>query len=358
MIQNVTDDKIQWKCLESKIESQRIHYGRFAIAPLKTGQANTLGITLRRTLLSDLDGICITSVKIDNIKHEYCTLTGVRESIQDILLNLKEIVFKGVCDKTQKGFIFVKGPKKITASDIQIEPCIQILDSNQIIAHLTEPIDFKVELTIEKSMGFRLQNATQISKDCFSIDAIFMPIRNVNYSIHPVEKTGDWKSELLILEIWTNGSITPKEAFHQASEKIMNIFLSLSNLSNNQIQEKNTKNFEEKEQSILQNIDGFKQDTETKVQESLGWKKISIHQLELSARAYNCLKNEKISTLFDLLNYSQEDLLKIKNFGKRSFEQVLNALEKHFDIKLSRDSSKKFYEQLKNLEFINNKDIS
>jgi DNA-directed RNA polymerase subunit alpha len=360
MIQNVTDDKIQWKCLESKIESQRIHYGRFAIAPLKTGQANTLGIILRRTLLSDLDGICITCVKIDNIKHEYCTLTGVRESIQDILLNLKEIVLKGVCDKIQKGFIFVKGPKKITASDIQIEPCIQIIDSNQIIAHVTEPIDFKAELTIEKSTGFRLQNATQISKGSFSIDAIFMPIRNVNYSIHPVEKAGDWKSELLILEIWTNGSITPKEAFHKASEKIMNIFLSLSNLSDNRIQEKHTESFilEEKEQFIFKNIHEFKKDRESKVKENLSWKKISIHQLELSARAYNCLKNEKISTLFDLLNYSQEDLLKIRNFGKRSFEQVANALEKYFDIELSRDSSQKFYEQFPNLELINNKDIS
>nr|QXT44771.1 RNA polymerase alpha subunit [Nitellopsis obtusa] len=360
MIQNTSDNKIQWKCLESKIESQRVYYGRFAIAPLKTGQANTLGITLRRTLLSDLDGICITSVKFDNIKHEYCTLIGVRESVQDILLNLKEIVFKGICEKIEKGFILVKGPKKITAADIQINPSIQIVDTNQIIAHLTEPVYLKAELTIEKSTGVRLQNETQIPEGFFSMDAIFMPIRNVNYSIHPIEKKGHWKNELLILEIWTNGSITPKEAFHQACKKLLKTFLSLSNLSDNKLEEKTTNHFivQQKEKFIFNNIKELEKSTETTVRENLAWKQNPINQLELSARAYNCLKSEKISTIFDLLNYSQEDLLKIKNFGKRSCEQVINALEKYFDIELSRNSSQKFWEQLKNIELIKNSSIS
>jgi DNA-directed RNA polymerase subunit alpha len=352
MIQHVTnncDEIIKWKCLESKIESQRVHYGRFVIAPLHRGQANTLGVILRRTLLADLEGICITSVKFENIKHEYCTLIGIRESVQDILLNLKEIVFQGSINRSQKGSICVKGPKKVTTADITIDSCIQIVDTSQIIAHLTESIDLKIEFIIEKNRGYRLQDETKLPQGVFSVDAIFMPIRNVNYSIHPIEQRGNWKNELLILEIWTNRSITPKEAFHQASKKLLDIFLSLSNLSNSKFEEKDTTDFitRESKEFSLKECHKSKSILENRIIDDLAYKDILINQLELSARAYNCLKSVQINTLFDLLNLSQEDLLKIKNFGKRSAEQVINALEKYLNIKFSTKISGTFLKELK-----------
>nr|YP_010933227.1 RNA polymerase alpha subunit [Nitella hyalina]APP89432.1 RNA polymerase alpha subunit [Nitella hyalina]WKT08439.1 RNA polymerase alpha subunit [Nitella hyalina] len=352
MIQYITencDQIIQWKCLESKIESQRIHYGRFAIAPLNRGQANTLGVTLRRTLLADLEGISITSVKFENIKHEYSTLIGIRESVQDILLNLKEIVFQGIPKKTQKGFIFVKGPKKITTADIRTDPCIQVIDSNQIIAHLTESIDFRIELTIEKSCGYRLQDERELPQGVFSVDAVFMPVRNVNYSIHPIEQRGDLKKELLVLEIWTNGSITPKEALYQTSQKLLNIFLSLAKFSESKLEVKDKVNFfaRKKEEIFLTQSYKSKISLKHEIPNDLPYKDILINKLELSARAYNCLKSAQVNTLFDLLNFSQEDLLKIKNFGKRSAQQVIDALEKYLNIKFSKKTSEKFWLQLK-----------
>nr|YP_009667928.1 RNA polymerase alpha subunit [Radula japonica]QCW58703.1 RNA polymerase alpha subunit [Radula japonica] len=320
---------LQWKCVESKMESKRLLYGRFSISSFQKGQANTVGIAMRRTLLNEIKGASITYVEMKKAKHEYSTIIGVQESIHDILINLKEIVFKSDSYEPQKAYISISGPKKVTATDIKSPSCIRIIDKTQYIATLTKSVSLDIELNIEKDRGYRIENLQKCKENSiFPIDAVFMPIRNVNYSVHSFEIEEKTK-EILFLEIWTDGSLTPKEAFYEASRNLIDLFIPLINSEKKDrilgIDKKN-----ESETPTVQFI-SFDMNNTTK---NIAFKHIFIDQLELPARAYNCLKRVNIHTIADLLNYSKEDLTKIKKFGKKSVEQVLEALKKHFSVNL------------------------
>ena len=179
----VSTQILQWRCIESRMESKRLLYGRFAISPFRKGQANTVGIAMRRALLNEIKGASITYAEIKTIKHEYSTMAGIQESIHDILINLKEIVLKSDSSEPQKAYISISGPKKVTARDIKGPSSIRVIDNTQYIATLTKAISLNIVLNIEKDCGYRIENLQKYQESIIPIDAVFITIRNLNYTI-------------------------------------------------------------------------------------------------------------------------------------------------------------------------------
>nr|YP_009694186.1 RNA polymerase alpha subunit [Christensenia aesculifolia]QEI60361.1 RNA polymerase alpha subunit [Christensenia aesculifolia] len=330
----VSAQTIQWRCIESKIESKRLHYGRFAISPFRKGQANTVGIAIRRSLLGEIEGTAITSVKFQNVIHEYSTIIGIKESINDILINLKEIVLRSDSYETQKAYISIIGPKDITAEDILLPPSVKAIDDSQHIATITKDIILDIEMEIQKDRGYRIQDFKEYKAREFFIDAVFMPIRKANYSVHSFGSNNNKFQEILFIEIWTDGSLTPKEALYEASRNLIDLFLPFLHTEEEEIISDRDEKIEPNENIILSK--SISTDIDRMAKE-VAFKHIFIDQLELPARAYNCLKKVDVHTISDLLKYSQDDLRKIKNFGKKSVDQVLEALQERFAINLPKN---------------------
>ena len=286
-------------------------------------------------MLGEIEGTCITRVKFEKVPHEYSTIKGIQESIHEILMNLKEIVLRsnvyGTCDAS----ICVRGPGYVTAQDIVLPPYVEIVDNTQHIANLTEPIDLRIGLQIERNRGYLIKTPQNFQDGSYPIDAVFMPVRNANHSIHSYGN-GNEKQEILFLEIWTNGSLTPKEALHEASRNLIDLFIPFlhmeeenSHLENNQHAVPSSPfTFHDKLAKLI------------KKKKEIALKSIFIDQSELPPRIYNCLKRSNIYTLLDLLNNSQEDLMKIEHFRIEDVKHILGILEmeKHFAIDLSKNT--------------------
>nr|QVL25247.1 RNA polymerase alpha subunit [Gmelina arborea]QVL25421.1 RNA polymerase alpha subunit [Gmelina philippensis] len=324
----VSTRTLQWKCVESRTDGKRLYYGRFILSPLMKGQADTIGIAMRRALLGEIEGTCITRVKSENVRHEYSTITGIQESAHEIIMNLKEIVLRsnlyGTCDAS----ICVRGPGYVTAQDIILPPYVEIVDNTQHIASLTEPISLCIGLEIEKNRGYLIKMPHNFQDGSYPIDAVFMPVRNVNHSIHSYGN-GNEKQEILFLEIWTNGSLTPKEALHQASRNLIDLFIPFLYKEEENLDNQHTV-------SLSPFTFHDKLDKGRKNNKKIALKSIFIDQSELSPRVYNCLKRSNIYTLLDLLNNSQEDLMKMEHFRLEDVKQILGVLEKHFAIDLPK----------------------
>nr|YP_010328382.1 RNA polymerase alpha subunit [Disporum viridescens]UJH20726.1 RNA polymerase alpha subunit [Disporum viridescens] len=316
---------LQWKCVESRVDSKRLYYGRFILSPLMKGQADTIGIAMRRALLGEIEGTCITRAKSEKVPHEYSTIVGIEESVHEILINLREIVLRshlyGVIDAS----ICVRGPRYVTAQDIILPSSVEIVDTTQHIAKLTEPIDLCIGLQIKRDRGYRMKSANNSPNGSYPIDAVSMPVRNANHSIHSYGN-GNEKQEILFLEIWTNGSLTPKEALYEASRNLIDLFIPFLHAEEEDIKFKENKNrltpspftFQDRLTNLKKNKKG------------IPLKCIFIDQLELPPRTYNCLKRSNIHTLLDLLSNSQEDLMKIEYFPIEDVKQILDTLRKHF----------------------------
>ncbi|XP_068664491.1 DNA-directed RNA polymerase subunit alpha-like, partial [Aristolochia californica] len=220
----VSTRTLRWKCVESRVDSKRLHYARFMLFPLMKGQADMIGIAMRRALLGEIEGACITRAKSDKVPHEYSMIAGIEESVHEIFMNLKEIVLRSNLYGTLDASICVRGPRYVTAQDIISPPSVEIVDTTQHIASLTEPIDLCIELKIERNRGYRMKTPSNYQDGSYPMDAVFMPVRNVNHSIHSYGN-GNEKQEILFLEIWTNGSLTPKEALHEASRNLIDLFI-------------------------------------------------------------------------------------------------------------------------------------
>nr|YP_010848453.1 RNA polymerase alpha subunit [Bousigonia angustifolia]WEV93104.1 RNA polymerase alpha subunit [Bousigonia angustifolia] len=326
----VSPRTLQWKCVESRTDSKRLYYGRFILSPLMKGQADTIGIAMRRALLGEIEGTCIARVKFEKVPHEYSTIKGIQESIHEILMNLKEIVLRsnlyGTCDAS----ICVRGPGYVTAQDIVLPPYVEIVDNTQHIASLTEPVDLCIGLQIERNRGYLIKTPQNFQNGSYPIDAVFMPVRNANHSIHSY---GNEKQEILFLEIWTNGSLTPKEALREASRNLIDLFIPFLHM------EEANFHFENKQHTVPLSPFTFHEKLAKliKKKKEIGLKSIFIDQSELPPRVYNCLKRSNIYTLLDLLNNSQEDLMKIEHFRIEDVKQILVVLEKHLAIFLSKN---------------------
>nr|QVD46046.1 RNA polymerase alpha subunit [Primula dumicola]QVD46129.1 RNA polymerase alpha subunit [Primula dumicola]UXN45485.1 RNA polymerase alpha subunit [Primula dumicola]UXN45566.1 RNA polymerase alpha subunit [Primula dumicola]UXN45649.1 RNA polymerase alpha subunit [Primula dumicola] len=328
----VSTRTLQWKCVELRTDSKRLYYGRFLLSPLMKGQADTIGIAMRRALLGEIEGTCITRAKSEKIPHEYSTIVGIQESVHEILMNLKEIVLRsnlyGTCDAS----ICAKGPGYVTAQDIISPPYVEIVDNTQHIASLTDPIDFSIGLQIERNRGYRIKSEKHFQDGSYPIDAVFMPVRNANHSIHSYGN-GNEKQEILFLEIWTNGSLTPKEALHEASRNLIDLFIPFFHT------EEETLNLDDNKHKVTLPLFTF-HDKLVKLKKNkkkIALKYIFIDQLKLPPRIYNCLKRSNIYTLLDLLNNTQEDLMKMEHFRIEDVKQILGILEKQFEMDLLKN---------------------
>nr|YP_010161730.1 RNA polymerase alpha subunit [Pachira macrocarpa]QRI59373.1 RNA polymerase alpha subunit [Pachira macrocarpa] len=319
----VSTRTLQWKCVESRTDSKRLYYGRFILSPLMKGQADTIGIAMRRALLGEIEGTCITRAKSEKIPHEYSTLVGIQESVPEILMNLKEIVLRSNLYGTRNAFICAKGPGYVTAQDIILPPSVEIVDNTQHIASLTEPIDLCIGLQIERNRGYVIKTPKNFHDGSYPIDAVFMPVRNANHSIHCYGNDNE-KQEILFLEIWTNGSLTPKEALHEASRNLIDLFIPFLHA------EEENLHLENNQHNVTLPFFPFHNRLAKlrKKKKEISLKYIFIDQSELPPRIYNCLKKSNIHTLSDLLNNSQEDLMKIEHFRIEDVKQILGILEK------------------------------
>nr|YP_010910191.1 RNA polymerase alpha subunit [Tillandsia jaguactalensis]WIL86381.1 RNA polymerase alpha subunit [Tillandsia jaguactalensis] len=323
---------LQWKCVESRVDSKRLYYGRFILSPLMKGQADTIGIAMRRALLGEIEGTCITRAKSKKVPHEYSTIVGIEESVHEILQNLKEIVLRSNLYGVRDASICVRGPRYVTAQDIILPPSVEIVDTTQHIANLTEPIDLCIGLQIKRDRGYRMEPINDSQDVSYPIDAVFMPVRNANHSIHSYGN-GNEKQEILFLEIWTNGSLTPKEALYEASRNLIDLFIPFLYAEEEDI------NFEENKNRFTLPFLTF-QDRLTNLKKNkkgIPLNCIFIDQLELPSRTYNCLKRSNIHTLLDLLSNSQEDLMRIEYFRMEDVKQILDTLQKHFAIDLPKN---------------------
>lgn len=339
---NLRESYPVWK-IGSQVHStteECLDYMLFIASPLLTGQATTVGVAMRRTLLESIQGTAITAATIYGAAHEYSTLEGIEESVHDILINFKQVIIKNKIkefDDLQKSVFTITGPQKVTAADITLPENMIVCNPSHHIATITKPIRFEVELIINTGRGYLIQNGNQVQEGYFPVDALFNPIRNVNFSIHSLAQ----KKEALILEIWTNGAITPIDALRKASENLIHLFLPPFGLTDytyiNSIDTKNSNiNIKKKKEKLEFKIIDQPEVASIVQEQFVEHVKTPIELLELSTRPFKCLKNANISTINDLLKLSQQDLLKISNMGPNSLKQILEALDKRFGICLSK----------------------
>jgi DNA-directed RNA polymerase subunit alpha len=313
-------DNISIKCLKSeKIESGACH-GQFLINSLRPGQGITIGNQLRRVLLGDLSGIAISAVRIAGVSHEFSTIPGVREDILEILLNLKGIVFKSNTENVQFGRLKIQGPAVITADLIQLPSNLEIVNPNHYITTISTSNILEIEFKFEYGNGYRLASQTFLEEtdNYLQLDTIFMPVQKVDFKIENIYDNSNNISERVFLDIWTNGSISPNEALKSASQVIIDLFTSLIHNKNESESES------ESERNPLE--------VKTRSITIEPYTNIAIEELQLSVRAYNCLKKAQIDTVGDLLQYSPEKLQELKNFGRKSADEVFSTLKNKLGI--------------------------
>ena len=302
-------NNISIKCLKSeRIESGACH-GQFLITSLKPGQGITIGNQLRRILLNDLGGTAISAVRIAGISHEFSTIPGVREDILEILLNLKGIILKSTDKTPQFGRLKIQGPTVVTADLIQLPTNLEIINPAHYIMTISTTNILEIELKFEYGTGYKLasQNFCEEDDNYLQLDTIFMPVQKVDFKIENVYDDTNNITERLFLDIWTNGSISPYEALKSAVQVTINLFnLLLINRDTNELDKLNPT-------SNVINIEPYTN--------------IAIEELHLSVRAYNCLKKAQINTVGDLLKYSPVKLQELKNFGRKSADEVFSTLK-------------------------------
>lgn len=305
---------ISIKCLKSEKTQAGACHGQFLVSSLKPGQGITIGNQLRRVLLGDLGGVAISAVRIAGVNHEFSTIPGLREDILEILLNLKGIVFKSDMTDISFGRLKVQGPNVVTADCIQLPPNLDIVNPNHYIATISTSNILEIEFKFEYGTGYRLASQTFLNDDnsYLQLDTIFMPVQKVDFKIENVYDNSNNVNERLFIDIWTNGSISPSEAFESAAKIIIDLFTLL--ISSKYINE----NKELKSQSEPVSIEPYTN--------------IAIEELQLSVRAYNCLKKAQINTVGDLLQYSPEKLQELKNFGRKSADEVFSTLKEKLGI--------------------------
>lgn len=309
----------QVQCLKSTTNKATEFYSKYSIGPFIKGQSTTIGNALRRVLLSNLPGLAITGVRISGIDHEFSTIPNVKEDVIDILLNLKQIILKGDITEPTLARLKVKESGIIVASEIELPSNITLVDPRQYIASLTKKGNLEMEILIARGQNYFTSEKldSKIPERFLAVDAVFMPVTKVNFFVETSRSSLSFELESLILEIWTNGSITPDEALTSSSEILENTFglLKVTNALS----------------APSAPIDSTVQEEKSEHLET-----IFIEELELSVRAYNCLKRANVHTLSDLLQYSAEDLLEFKNFGRKSADEVCENLKTRFDLDLQK----------------------
>ncbi len=286
-------------------------YGKFVVEPLERGFGNTLGNSLRRVLLSSLEGCAVTSIKIDGVLHEFSTIPGVKEDVTEIVLNMKSLVAKLAETSPKVVEIVAEGPCEVTAADIKCDNEVEILNPELHIATLGEGAKLNMEITIDKGRGYvpserNKQLAGNNVIGVLPIDSIYTPVLKVNYTVDNTRVGQITDYDKLTLDVWTNGVINAEEAVSLAAKVLtehLNLFVNLSDKASSAevMVEKDDKGKEK----ILE---------------------MTIEDLDLSVRSFNCLKRAGINTVEDLINKSEEDMMKVRNLGRKSLEEVIQKL--------------------------------
>ena len=292
--------------IDHQVSTDRSQTGVFLIGPLERGQATTLGNSLRRVLMGGLEGSAVTAVRIAGVNHEYATIPGVREDVLDILLNCKQISVDSRSQDLEIGRLVVTGPAEVKAKDIQFSSQVEVVDGDRPIATVHEGHNLELELHVERGIGYRpvdRRNEETSAIDLLQIDAVFMPITRVNFTIDETAVAeGGSTRERLKMELVTDGSTSPDDALAEAANQLIELFQPLATVS------------------MVEEI--------PEEPEPAAEAQIPLEELNLSVRAYNCLKRAQVNSVSDLMGFSYEDLLEIKNFGSKSADEVIEALER------------------------------
>jgi DNA-directed RNA polymerase subunit alpha len=300
-------EPLKIKCLENKTAADGSIYGKFVIEPLERGYGTTLGNSLRRVLLSSLDGSAVSAVRIEGITHEFTTIPGVIEDVIDVMLNLKGLVVKSYSNDPQYLHVDVQRSGPVSGHDISCPADVTIINPDWQLANLAEDGRLRMEITVERGRGYVAADSHSHYKqaiDVLPIDAVFMPVRRVSYNVEPTRVGESTDYDKLTIEVWTNGSIDATEAVSQAARQVIEHLLPIAELSGRP----------------MVPVAPTPAPTDAK------HNSISIEELELSVRAYNCLKRANINSLGELLKLSYDDLMNIKNFGKKSADEVIERL--------------------------------
>ncbi len=293
------------KCVEVDVDT---YYARFEVEPLERGFGITLGNSLRRILLSSLPGYAINTIKVSGVTHEFSTIPGVTEDVTDMILNLKQVCLKSDDMDEKKISIKAKGPCEVKAGDIITDSTISVVNEDLHIAYVDEGTVLEIEMTAVKGRGYTPgeRSKENSSIDVLPIDSIFTPVKKVNFEVNKTRVGQNADYDSLVMEIWTNGVIEPYQALSMAA-KILNehleMFIDLSEIA------KTMSIMSQKELSMKDKL------LET-----------AIEDLELSVRSYNCLKRAGIHTVADIVNKSEQDMIKVRNLGKKSLDEVINKI--------------------------------
>ncbi len=293
-----------------KVKLKDDFHGEFIIEPLERGFGHTLGNSIRRVLLSSIEGVGITQIMMDNTMHEFSTVEGMREDIIEFTANLKDIVFKLEGDDPVILKLDKKGPGEVTAGDISLPAEVEVVNPDSYICTLTKKGNIKVEIKVEKDKGYRTAEENTIEGEPLGViplDTIFSPVKLVSFKVENTRVGQMTNFDKLSVDIDTNGSIKPEDALSQASKIINDYMALLIDLSDKT----------QKDMPIFEEIE----------EEDDKQEYPSIEELELSVRAYNCLKREGVDTVEKLLEYTEDELLDIRNFGQKSIQEVKDKIK-------------------------------
>ena len=286
------------------------NYGKFVVEPLERGYGTTLGNALRRILLSSLPGAAVTSVKIDGVLHEFSTIPGVKEDVTEIILNLKKLAIRLNGDNTKRVIINAVGPKEVTAADIIGDSDIEIFNPDLHIATLEENATLVMEVNLARGRGYvpaEMNKTESTPISVIPVDSIYTPVRKVNFTVENTRVGQVTDYDRLVLEIWTDGSITPEEGVSigaKIMQEHLNLFIQLTDTT-----------------GTMEIMVEKEEDQKEKALE------MTIEELELSVRSFNCLKRAAINTVEELTQKSEEDMMKVRNLGKKSFDEVKEKLQ-------------------------------
>jgi DNA-directed RNA polymerase subunit alpha len=288
-------------------------YGRLVVDPLERGFGTTIGNSLRRILLSSIEGAAVTAVRIPGVLHEFSSIKGVKEDVVDIILNIKKLRFKVHGDGSKTATVKVKGPKVVTGADIETDTSVEVLNREHHIATVDNGATLEIEMYVKKGKGYvpaEINKEEGLPIDVLAIDSVFSPIKKVNFWVEKTRVGRATDYDRLIMEVWTDGSITPEKAVSDAASILMDHLDLLIFVEEEETSEETAGSMIAAASNPSLNENLLK----------------SIDELELSVRAYNCLKNANIKTIGDLVQKTEYEMLRTKNFGRKSLNEIKEIL--------------------------------
>ncbi len=299
-------EKPQIECIETPGD---VTYGKYVVEPLERGYGTTLGNALRRILLSSLPGTAATSIKIAGIQHEFSTIPGVKEDVTDIVLNVKGIIAKLHSEGVKTVYIEAVGPCEVTAGDIKSDGEVEVLNPDLHIATLGEGATLNMEITMNHGRGYVSADRNKTPQTVIGVipvDSIYTPVHKVNYTVENTRVGNMTDFDKLTLEVWTDGTITARDAVSLAAKILCDHFALFTDLS-----------------ETVGSRSTVVEKTETQRDKVL---ELTIEELDLSVRSFNCLKRANINTIADLISKTEDDMMKVRNLGRKSLEEVINKL--------------------------------